>query len=139
MQTEVYIRWVIKMVFVFILGFLSGATALKVGVVLWDYLHDKGDWMIDEVKQIADHYGLENQFLQLIEEMAELIVAINHDRRNPNKQNLKNIIEELADVELCLQQVIYLLKARQLVNIMTAVKISRQLERIEAEEAEDRK
>ena len=95
--------------------------------------------MIDEVKQIADHYGLENQFLQLIEEMAELIVVINHDRRNPNKQNLKNIIEELADVELCLQQVIYLLKARQLVNIMTAVKISRQLERIEAEEAEDRK
>lgn len=31
------------MVFVFILGFLSGATALMVGMVLWDDMHDKGD------------------------------------------------------------------------------------------------
>lgn len=89
--------------------------------------------MIDEIKQIADHYGLANQSFQLVEEMGELIAAINHVRRNPSEQNLKNMIEELADVDLCLQQVIYLSHTRELVNRSVVSKVARQLERIKIE------
>ena len=98
--------------------------------------------MIKEIKQIAEHYGYENQSFQLIEEMAELTVAINHNRRNPSRENFKNLIEEIADVDLCLEQIKYLLHAKELVNIAIIGKILRQLERIkteEAEEAEDKK
>ena len=89
--------------------------------------------MINEIKEIADHYGLVEQTCQLVEEMAELTAAINHLRRNNSEENLRHVIEELADVELCEQQVVYLLKAREVVNTMAVLKIKRQLERIREE------
>lgn len=46
---------------------------------------------------IFRHYGTENQKKQLIQELSELIVAI-------TKNDLENIIEELADVQVMLDQ-----------------------------------
>lgn len=63
----------------------------------------------DDLKEIADTLGYEEQSLQLIEEMAELTQAINKYRRYNNTESLLNIIEELADVSICIEQVKYLL------------------------------
>lgn len=74
---------------------------------------------------IANLYGIEKQENQLIEEMSELIQAICKKRRDrPN-----NIIEELADVKLVLDQVIYLLNADGEIHDIMEEKINRTLER----------
>ena len=96
--------------------------------------------------QIANHYGLEGQKNQLIEEMAELTQAIcKHKRKNGDGQPLsdaiaarhveENLIEELADVKLVLEQVIFLLRAESDVQKVVNQKIERTLERIGEENA----
>jgi NTP pyrophosphatase (non-canonical NTP hydrolase) len=72
----------------------------------------------EELKKVADYYGYEEQSNQLIEECAELIQALNKYRRAGGKGQktdigvldaLANVIEELADVEVMLDQIKYLL------------------------------
>ena len=74
-----------------------------------------------ELKDIAHHYGYEAQSNQLIEECAELIQAINKYRRavlckgQPTAGSIKavaldNITEEIADVEVMIEQIKYLLQ-----------------------------
>lgn len=46
---------------------------------------------------IFDHYGQDNQKKQLIQELAELIQAV-------TKNNEENFIEELADVQVMIDQ-----------------------------------
>lgn len=62
-------------------------------------------------KQAEELWGMVAQYDQAIEEMAELIVAINKYKRKclygEYKNNPKveeNLIEELADVKMCLEQ-----------------------------------
>lgn len=59
-----------------------------------------------KIQYIVDHYGYETQSRQLIEEMAELTVAINKEWRSrhnyvetPNADyvDYENILEEMAD------------------------------------------
>ncbi len=93
--------------------------------------------MNEKIHAIADFYGYENQSLQLIEEMAELTTAINHVRRECRRtgcslehaRSYDNLLEEIADVKLCLEQILYLLQVD--VNDLIAAKIKRQLKRIE--------
>lgn len=67
----------------------------------------------------AEHYGYEAQSNQLVEECAELIQAVSKYRRargtgqeTPLKEQvaLDNLIEEIADVEIMLEQIKHLLK-----------------------------
>lgn len=57
-----------------------------------------------------EKWGEDSQFDQMIEEMAELTVALNKFKRAKNsiaqkKEGvLENIYEELADVKMCLEQ-----------------------------------
>lgn len=98
------------------------------------------------IKQIAEHYGYEPQSRQLIEEMAELIQALNkmwrYSRPKDKKANpvnsdfttvINNVFEEIADVEICLQQVKLLLDCEKEVEAYKEQKINRQIERIKAE------
>lgn len=62
--------------------------------------------------EIADKLGYEEQSMQLIEEMAELTQAISKYRRYNDTEDLLNLIEELADVNIVLEQVIYLLSRK---------------------------
>ena len=66
----------------------------------------------------AEYYGYEVQKDQCIEECAELIQALNKYSRASGKGQstdmsvevaLKNVIEEIADVEVMLEQIIHLL------------------------------
>lgn len=81
--------------------------------------------MIDSrVQKIADHYGKNNQILKSIEEMAELQQAL-------LKGEPKHIAEEIADVEIMLEQLKYLMKNEELVIIFRDMKIGRQITRME--------
>lgn len=92
-----------------------------------------------KIQYIADHYGYEPQSRQLIEEMAELTVAINKAWRKtfdtvdkiPNMDDEERIVEEIADVEIMITQIEYLLGISAMeLNNMIEQKLNRQLERI---------
>ena len=103
----------------------------------------------NNIKAIADRYGYEAQSRQLIEEMAELTVAINKLWRKhreflsavnppPPKKPLPinehhAVIEEIADVEIMLSQIKYLMSCHDEVEQEKARKIERQLERMKNE------
>lgn len=94
--------------------------------------------MQDELVKIAEHYGYESQSRQLIEEMAELIQAINKRWRVKSEvqQAIEtyHITEEIADVEICLEQMKWLLDCQDAVEYFKEEKIKRQLERIKNNE-----
>lgn len=93
--------------------------------------------MTDErLKQIADHYGLDSQLDMLQEECAELIQAVNKYKRTRTTA----IVEEMADVFIMLDQIIYLLNkevaavdVEEYIALWMEKKVRRQLERIEQE------
>ena len=118
--------------------------------------------MNKDLKKIADYYGCEAQRNQLIEEMAEVTAAINRPHRAEKKQLIsydtpeteitelsmnqfairagayEDVVHEIADVEVCLKQVKYLMEIDKdkLKRILDA-KIARQLKRIEEEQKAD--
>ena len=65
-----------------------------------------------DLLEIADKLGYEEQSMQLIEEMAELTQAISKYRRYDDTEKLLNLIEELCDVNIVLEQVIYLISKK---------------------------
>lgn len=101
----------------------------------------------NNIVAIAEHYGYDSQSRQLIEEMAELTVAINKlwrverfcDRKNImdvkgfSYPEVKEIIGEIADVEIMLAQIKHLLGCNDEVEQEKERKILRQLERIKEE------
>lgn len=77
--------------------------------------------------RIFNHYGIVEQRKQLIQECAELIVAL-------TKLDRENIIEEMADVQVMLDQ--FKLSLPGVGNDITEImyqKVKRQLERMENE------
>lgn len=95
-----------------------------------------------KIKYIADYYGYEPQSRKLIEEMAELTVALNKAWRKtfdtvdkiPNMDDEECIVEEIADVKIMITQIEYLLgvSAMELDNMVNQ-KLDRQIERIKTE------
>lgn len=71
-------------------------------------------------------WGLPAQFDQLIEEMAELIVAVNKYKRKhiigheyqDNPAIEENLIEELADVTNCIEQITIMIGAQQVQEVV---------------------
>lgn len=79
----------------------------------------------EDLKYIADHYGLEHQLGKCKEELGELIEAI-------NSLDERAIIEEVADVEIMISQIKYLRDIPdEQVDVVKKYKIQRQLQRIE--------
>ena len=77
--------------------------------------------------EIADHYGIDNQLHQLAEECSELAVEASHSAR---KGVTVKIIEEMADVLLMIEQVVYLANiAIEDIDECIQFKMDRQLER----------
>lgn len=92
------------------------------------------DIKIDEekVKRIADYYGLKNQLKQLAEECCELSVEAMHYTRE--RGGTERISEEIVDVLIMIQQIIYLLRNdTEKLEKYADFKLDRQLERIERE------
>ena len=98
--------------------------------------------LAEKIKIVADHYGYGAQSRQCIEEMAELTQAINKWWRVcGNGQRTEesiaecryNLVEEIADVQIMLYQLGYLLDSRLEVSEIITKKLDRQLERIKRE------
>lgn len=91
---------------------------------------------------IADHYGYDSQSRQLVEEMGELTAALNHFWRQDLQcgsvdftpdLHTDHILEEAADVEICLRQLIYMLHGEDRILELMNYKLKRQQERISYE------
>ena len=88
----------------------------------------------EDIRSIAEHYGLVKQSTKAIEEMAELTKAICKIRENPaldsrNEQYMNDVVEEIADVCIMAEQLRYLYGEHE-VDKMIDFKLDRQLERI---------
>lgn len=85
------------------------------------------------IKTIADHYGIKKQLRQLAEECSELAVEASHSAR---KGTTVKIIEEIADVQIMIEQIIYLAKIDKCdIEDCINFKLDRQMKRMEKEEA----
>ena len=103
--------------------------------------------MKNKISKIANHYGFSNQSRQLSEECAELVQAVNKYYRFRNSNNssdeiltstedsnmlIQHIVEEIADVEIMLEQMKVLLNlSDEAVAGVKNIKVNRELERIE--------
>ena len=82
----------------------------------------------ERIKTIPDHYGIQEQLRQLAQECCELAVEANHSAR---KGTTVKIIEEIADVAIMMEQIIYLAGIdRKDIDEVIDYKLNRQLERI---------
>ena len=87
----------------------------------------------EKVKQIADFYGLKNQLRQLAEECSELSVESLHYIRE--RGGTERVSEEIVDVLIMIQQVIYLLRDNtEKLEKYADFKLDRQLSRIKREQ-----
>lgn len=90
----------------------------------------------EELKQIAEYYGWDAQSNMLIEECAELIQAVNKYKRVEDslvRLNIAfdNLVEEIADVEIMLEQIKHLMQVpEEDIHIAKVFKIIRTKERI---------
>ena len=88
----------------------------------------------DKLQMIADHYGIKKQLRQLAEECSELAVEASHSAR---KGTTVKIIEEMADVEIMIEQIIYLSKIDKCdIEDCINYKLDRQIKRIKEEKDE---
>ena len=85
--------------------------------------------MDDRLIRIADHYGWEHQCLKTMEECAELQKELSHYALH-ERPDINRLIDEIADVEIMLEQVKELRGIRVSVHERKEFKISRQLQRI---------
>ena len=87
----------------------------------------------EKVKRIADYYGWNNQLKQLAEECCELSVESLHYIREG--RGIERISEEIADVLIMIQQIIYLIgHGYGDIEKYAEFKLDRQLSRIEREQ-----
>jgi len=88
--------------------------------------------MENKIKQIALHYG-DKQIAKTVEELGELIVALQKFQQKLSGENQANVIEEIADVEIMTAQLKYLFCWDIKVDAIKNMKLNRQLERIRGE------
>lgn len=93
----------------------------------------------EKTKKIADHYGMESQIDILQEECAELVQAVSKYKRGKD-DDFSHLLEEMADVTIMIEQVLYLLEKRMIAEESSAYdsyfafidkKLDRQIKRIE--------
>lgn len=87
---------------------------------------------------VADHYGIENQTQQTIEELAELSVALcKIHRYGLNGETYGPMAEEIADVEIMLGQLKYLYRIDGLeIDKIKTRKFDRQMIRVKNDRGE---
>ncbi|KAA6138661.1 MULTISPECIES: hypothetical protein [Lachnospiraceae] len=99
--------------------------------------------MDNRIERIAEEYGYDAQSRQCIEEMAELTQAINKFWRKQHgcgkvsldgagfrNEEYQNLVEEIADVQIMLEQMKIFLDCDAIVREVMDNKLKRQIERI---------
>ena len=87
---------------------------------------------IQLISHISYSYGEERHLNQSVEEMSELIKAIMKLKRYPGqkRERLKDVAEEIADVAICLENLIQCFDIQEKVSSIVDKKIERELNRI---------
>lgn len=89
---------------------------------------------MNEIENIARHYGKDHQLLKLSEELMEAAEAADEYRTNQTVANLLHLSEELADVRIMVDQMEYLMpKLKVYRKLWRQYKLDRQMERIRKE------
>lgn len=87
----------------------------------------------DLARQILSHYGIMHQKSKTIEELAELIVALQKDILEGKESHSMAVLEEIADVHIMLTQLLDDEGDRTTVSLIVEKKLKRQIRRIEKE------
>lgn len=87
--------------------------------------------MREKLLFIINCYGTRSQEDVAIEEMAELQKAILKHRRNAVYKTRADVVEEIADVEIMIEQLKIIYSCSKEVEIIKDHKIKRQIKRIE--------
>lgn len=82
---------------------------------------------------ILDHYGIEHQKAKTIEELAELIVALQKNLLSDTDSLSREVLEEIADVEIMILQLLSYKGEFSIVYEIIDQKLGRQLDRIKEE------
>ena len=85
----------------------------------------------DQARQILSHYGMLHQKSKAIEELAELIVALQKDILGGKEEHSRAVLEEIADVKIMLMQMLFDEDDEEFVEKIMRQKLDRQLRRIE--------
>ena len=90
-----------------------------------------------KIEKIADHYGLQHQLSKSVEELIELVQAIQDYSfklgMRDDEISTEHVAEEIADVSIMLDQLRYLLECEETVNMYRETKVNRQIGRIAEE------
>jgi len=82
-------------------------------------------------RQVLRHYGVIHQKSKTIEELAELIVALQKDLLEGKEKHSRAVLEEIADVKIMLMQMLCDEDDEEFVEKIMRQKLERQLKRIE--------
>ena len=91
----------------------------------------------DLARQILQHYGILHQKSKTIEELAELIVALQKDILEGKESHSRSVLEEIADVHIMLTQLLDDEGDKTTVSLIVDKKLKRQIRRIKAEKDKD--
>ena len=89
--------------------------------------------MVDRKRKLLfliDHYGTKKQQDIAIEELAELQKAIIKYRREPGDKTKEAVVEEIADVQVMLEQLKMIFSCRSKIDEIMDGKIDRQIKRV---------
>ena len=89
-------------------------------------------------RQILQYYGLRHQKAKAIEELGELIVALQKDLLSGKDGLSQDVLEEIADVHIMLTQLLDDEGDKTTVSLIIDKKLKRQLRRIKAEKDSSR-
>ena len=97
-------------------------------------LPNNGGNVIKEVsKKILKHYGLQHQKAKAIEELGELIVALQKDLLAGTEGLSPEVLEEIADVHIMITQLLYDEGDSTTVSLIVEKKLKRQIRRMNNE------
>jgi len=88
-------------------------------------------------RQILSHYGVMHQKSKAIEELAELIVALQKDILVGKEEHSRAVLEEIADVHIMIAQLLDDESDKTMVSLIVDKKLKRQMRRIKAEKDKD--
>lgn len=91
--------------------------------------------MIDNngLRVIAVHYGRDTQVVKTFEELGEFAAALSRYQAKPSDRHWNGLVEELADLQNMLDQLVMLFGFTAAVEQVRQAKILRQLSRIRLE------
>lgn len=87
----------------------------------------------EQARQILNHYGLQHQKAKTIEELGELIVALQKDLLAGTEDLSPEVLEEIADVHIMITQLLDDEADKTQVSLIVDRKLKRQIRRIEKE------